>query len=137
MNSSLLRYYEDIGLLPPASRTQAGYRLYGDDTLERLAFIARAKQLGCSLDEIAALTVAWNGGECGPVQDHLRALVVDKLADTRRHIADLELLAADLQEAADSLGRHRPAGPCDDQCGCVTDAGAPTMVRLGRFGGGR
>jgi DNA-binding transcriptional MerR regulator len=53
-----LRYYEEIGLLPESARTRAGYRLYDDHTLNRLAFIARAKQLGCSLDEIADLTTA-------------------------------------------------------------------------------
>ena len=56
-----LRYYEDIGFLAPASRTDAGYRLYDETSLERLRFIARAKQLGCSLDEIAELTTAWDG----------------------------------------------------------------------------
>jgi MerR family copper efflux transcriptional regulator len=53
-----LRYYEDIGLLPATSRTRGGYRAYDERTLERLAFIARAKQLGCSLEEIADLTMA-------------------------------------------------------------------------------
>ena len=48
-----LRYYEDLGLLPAPSRTDAGYRLYDDKALDRLAFIARAKQLGCSLEETA------------------------------------------------------------------------------------
>ena len=38
----------------PAGRTDAGYRLYDDGALERLAFVARAKQLGCSLEEITA-----------------------------------------------------------------------------------
>ena len=51
--AATLRYYEEIGLLPEASRTPAGYRLYDDGTLDRLAFIARAKQLGCTLEEIA------------------------------------------------------------------------------------
>ena len=60
-----LRYYEDIGLLRPAGRTDAGYRLYDETSLERLRFIARAKQLGCSLDEIADLASAWDGGRCG------------------------------------------------------------------------
>jgi DNA-binding transcriptional MerR regulator len=36
-----LRYYEDIGLMAPAGRTEAGYRLYDDASLERLWFIAR------------------------------------------------------------------------------------------------
>ena len=43
-----IRYYEQIGLLPEAARTAAGYRLYDQRTLDRLAFIARAKQLSCS-----------------------------------------------------------------------------------------
>lgn len=64
-----LRYYEEIGLLPPPTRTDAGYRIYDERSVERLAFIARAKQLGCTLGEIADLTIAWDGGECGPVQD--------------------------------------------------------------------
>ena len=56
--AATLRYYERIGLLPEASRTPAGYRTYDQRTVERLAFIARAKQLGCTLEEIAGLTPA-------------------------------------------------------------------------------
>ena len=44
--AATLRYYEEIGLLPEPTRTPAGYRLYDDHTLDRLAFITRAKQLG-------------------------------------------------------------------------------------------
>ena len=119
--SATLRYYEEIGLLPEARRTPAGYRLYDDHTLDRLAFISRAKQLGCSLDEIADLTVAWDGGRCGPVQDRLRAVVADKLATARQQIIELTTLTSDLQRAAATLETHRPEGPCDDTCGCVTD----------------
>ena len=61
-NPPTIRYYEQIGLLPEPSRTPAGYRLYDERTLGRLAFIARAKQLGCTLEEIAGLTAAWDGG---------------------------------------------------------------------------
>lgn len=45
----------------------AGHRLYHDHTLDRLALINRAKQLGRNLVEIGDLTVAWDGGQCGPV----------------------------------------------------------------------
>ena len=76
--AATLRYYEQIGLLPAASRTPAGYRMYDQRTLDRLAFIARAKQLGCSLDEITGLTAAWDGGQCGPIQDQLRQLVAGR-----------------------------------------------------------
>jgi MerR family copper efflux transcriptional regulator len=120
-SASTLRFYEEIGLLPESVRTQAGYRLYDDHTLDRLAFIARAKQLGCSLEEIAVLTTAWEGGRCGPVQDQLRNLVADKLASAQLQIVELMTLTAELQRVATALERHRPQGACDDSCGCVSD----------------
>lgn len=88
----------------------------------RLAFISRAKQLGCRLDEIADLTVAWDGGRCGPVQNRLRALVADKLTGAQQQIVELMTLTSDLQRAAATLETHRPEGPCDDDCGCITDS---------------
>jgi DNA-binding transcriptional MerR regulator len=114
-----LRYYEQIGLLPGAARTPAGYRTYDQRTLDRLAFIARAKQLGCSLGEITDLTTAWDGGQCGPIQDKLRQLVASKIAAAQSQIAELATFAAELQGAAAALERHRPDGACDDTCGCI------------------
>jgi DNA-binding transcriptional MerR regulator len=119
--AATLRYYEQIGLLPETSRSQAGYRMYDERTLDRLAFIARAKQLGCSLDEITGLTTAWDGGQCGPIQDQLRRLVAGKIAAAQNQIAELVTFAAELQQAATALERHRPDGACDSECGCVSD----------------
>jgi DNA-binding transcriptional MerR regulator len=119
-----LRYYEEIGLLPAAARTSSGYRAYDDTTLARLAFIARAKQLGCTLDEIHDLTTAWEGGRCGPIQDRLRVLVSEKSAAARDQVVTLMTLSADLQRAAAALELHRPEGGCDDLCGCISDVGS-------------
>jgi MerR family copper efflux transcriptional regulator len=127
-----LRYYEEIGLLPAPTRTPSGYRTYDEGTLERLAFIARAKQLGCTLEEIAGLATAWDGGRCGPVQDRLRGLVADKLAAAHEHIVELSTLLGELRRAAEALERHRPDGPCDDECGCVTDTDAPPALAVDR-----
>lgn len=132
--SSTLRYYDEIGLVPAAERTSAGYRRYDDRSLERLAFIDRAKRLGCSLDEISGLVEAWDGGTCGPLQERLRTLVDGKIGEARRQVADLVRLTTDLQRAASALGSYRPDGPCDDACGCASDppidAEAPTPVLL-------
>ena len=119
--AATLRYYEQIGLLPEALRTPAGYRMYDQRTLDRLAFIARAKQLGCSLDEITGLTTAWDGGQCGPIQDQLRQLVAGKIAAAQNQITELVTFSAELQQAASALERHRPNGACDTNCGCVSD----------------
>lgn len=116
-----LRYYEDIGLVRPAGRTDAGYRLYDDDSLQRLRFIARAKQLGCSLDEIAELSTAWDGGRCAHVQERLRATVESKVTESQRRIAGLTLLTADLQRAAAGLRADPVNGACNDTCGCLSE----------------
>ncbi|WP_051063069.1 MerR family transcriptional regulator [Ilumatobacter nonamiensis] len=120
ISTATVRYYETIGVLPEPERAGNGYRVYDQRTVEQLEFIARAKQLGCSLDEIGDLVTAWNGGECGPVQDRLRTLVADKLTAARGEIVELEILTQELQRAATTLEQHRPVGPCDDTCGCVT-----------------
>ncbi|CCW14878.1 MerR-family transcriptional regulator [Rhodococcus aetherivorans] len=52
--ATTLRFYEDAGLLH-AERTPAGYRLYDQEAVDRLAFIATAKHLGLTLEEIAEL----------------------------------------------------------------------------------
>lgn len=117
--ASALRYYEGIGLVEPATRTAAGYRLYDDDTLARLAFIDRAKQLGCSLEEIVDLVGIWDGERCGPVQRHFHDLVTTKLADTQRQIDELTALADQLRHAAAQLAGPAVDGPCSEGCACL------------------
>jgi DNA-binding transcriptional MerR regulator len=116
-----LRYYEQVDLLPDPPRTAAGYRSYDESVLDRLAFIARAKALGCSLEEIARLMPDWDGGRCPPVQDRLRDLVTGKLGEARRRAVELSAFTADLERMLAGLGDHTPDGPCDTACGCVTD----------------
>ncbi len=108
-SAATLRYYEEICLLPEASRTPAGYRLYDEHTLDRLAFIARAKQLGCSLDKIAELTAAWEGGQCGPVQDRLRSLVADKLTAAQVQIVELTTFRQHRRLTRERLTDPRPS----------------------------
>lgn len=83
-----VRYYERIGLLSPALRTAAGYRLFGDVEAERLGFIKRAQRLGLQLQEIRELLAVRDAGLCpcghaqrllaaklGALDEQVRALV--------------------------------------------------------------
>lgn len=128
--ATTLRYYEAIGLVVPAGRTAAGYRLYDETTLERLAFIARAKRLDCSLEEIADLVAAWVGGRCAPVQNRLRTLVESKIDDAQSKTAELLALTSQLRAARHGLDAATPDGPCDDTCGCTTEAPITVPVTL-------
>jgi MerR family copper efflux transcriptional regulator len=122
-----LRYYEELQLLPAPARTPAGYRAYDESVLDRLAFISRAKRLGCTLEEVAELMPKWDGGRCAPVQARLRELAATKLDETRARAAELAAFGADLQRILAGLGTHTPDGPCDPQCGC---AGEPLVCTL-------
>ena len=120
--AATLRYYEQVDLLPAPQRTAGGYRAYDESVLTRLAFIARAKTLGCTLDEIADLMPRWDGGRCAPVQDRLRELAATKVTDAQARTAELAAFTADLRRILATLGSHTPDGPCDAGCGCVGGA---------------
>lgn len=55
-----IRHYEGRGLLPDPGRTGGGQRRYGDSELDRLSFIAHARQLRFDLDAIAELIALQN-----------------------------------------------------------------------------
>jgi len=135
-SASSLRYYEGIGLVEPTSRTASGYRLYNDSSLDRLAFIARGKQLGCTLDEVTDLVEIWDGQRCGPVQRRFHDLVSGKIRGARAQIAELTEFATQLQAAAKQLSAEPVDGPCDADCACLSTSStkpAPTSaVALGR-----
>jgi DNA-binding transcriptional MerR regulator len=69
-----LRFYEKSGLLERPVRTYSGYRMYGEEVLERIAFIKRAQVLGFTLDEIGRLIAHKQKGEspCEEVREIVR-----------------------------------------------------------------
>jgi DNA-binding transcriptional MerR regulator len=128
-SASTLRFYEDAGLIAPASRSSNGYRVYDDRDLDRLRFIARSKRLGLTLDEITALVELFDLDECAPVQQRLRELLVAKRRDLAEQIAELETLSGELAHVANRLDVPASPGACDDACACLAD-GDSSLVNL-------
>ncbi|MGH8986167.1 MAG: MerR family transcriptional regulator [Acidimicrobiia bacterium] len=120
-SQSALRYYDKLGLVRPPNRSEAGYRLYNERSVERLGFVARAKRLGLQLEDITDLLDLWDDEECGPVQSRLAELVGAKLAETRESITELAAFADELTALSARLDRAPHAGPCNDRCACLTD----------------
>jgi MerR family transcriptional regulator, redox-sensitive transcriptional activator SoxR len=94
---SSIRYYEQIGLLPPARRV-SGRRVYGQDTVRTLAVIETGQRAGLSLAEIGSLLAAAPGGE--DATGRLRDLAARKLPEVNALIARTEIVRGWLEAAA-------------------------------------
>ena len=119
-SASTLRFYDDTGLVSPG-RTASGYRAYSGRAVESLRFIARAKRLGLSLEEITDLVSLFDADRCAPMQDRLRGLVDRKVIGAQEQIEELSAFVDELRRVRTGLDLHTPEGACDDECGCITD----------------
>ena len=90
VNIETIRYYEKIGLLPPASRAANGRRVYRAVEHRILAFVRRSRELGFSLNDIRALLRL--GGPDKASCRQVREIAAHHLADIRAKIGDLRKL---------------------------------------------
>ena len=113
-----LRHYEELGLVEPAARTDAGYRLYDSEALRRIELVNRAKVLGLRLSEAKEfLHVA--EGCCGDHHPELAELVERKLAETEQRIAELQSLRGTLTSVLDRLASNEGLHRCEEAlCTC-------------------
>jgi MerR family transcriptional regulator, redox-sensitive transcriptional activator SoxR len=91
---SLIRYYEEIGLLPEPARL-SGQRRYDETVLRRLAVIDVAQRAGLTLDEIRELVEHGND----PMNERLRQLAARRLPEIDALIDRAERVRAWLQTA--------------------------------------
>ena len=79
LNPRTIRYYEAIGILPKPIRSESGYRVYSEETVERLEFILRAKTLDLKLDEIKEIIQLHEKGEvpCECTKEFIRNKITE------------------------------------------------------------
>jgi len=135
VSAKMIRYYEQIGLVRPADRTDSNYRSFDAKNVNELRFIKRARSLGFSVEEIANLLSLWQD-RGRPSRD------VKAIADA--HVTDLEARIAEMQAMADTLRHlsHCCAGDDRPDCPILADLAGEGAARdpvapkrpAGRFG---
>jgi MerR family transcriptional regulator, copper efflux regulator len=105
-----VRFYEREGLIAPPPRSSSGYRDYPDDTVARIRFIQRAKQLGFSLAEIQGLLAF--STQAATQCDHVREVAQAKIADIDGRIRDLLAVREALSRLASDCAPDLPLGAC-------------------------
>ena len=130
VSTKMIRYYDEIGLVRPVSRTDSNYREYEDRELNELRFIKRARGLGFSMAEITVLRSLWRDRQ-RPSRE------VKAIAD--RHLADLDARIREMQAMADTLRHLSHCCAGDDRPDCpiladLTQGAEPTAPAQGRKG---
>lgn len=108
VSRSLLRYYEEQGLLKPAGRTAAGYRLYAPSAAQTLLFIQRAQRLGFSLADIQVLLERL--GRDGGLDETLVQLAERRYLAIERQLTDLLVLRHEMGTFLSDLNARIEAG---------------------------
>ena len=110
VNAKLIRHYESIGIIPKATRSSAGYRVYSDSDVHILSFVKSARGLGFSMKEIKKLVGLWRNKSRASLE--VKKLALTHVEEMERKIADLTEMTATLKHLAKNChGDGRPECP--------------------------
>ena len=110
ISERMIRHYEKIGLMPQAARRDSGYRDYDERDVRTLQFIARARDLGFSIEEIGKLLELWQ--DRSRASAHVKALALARASELRRKEEALHDMRRSLEHlAASCQGDDRPDCP--------------------------
>jgi DNA-binding transcriptional MerR regulator len=123
---STIRYYEEVGLLPAAPRTEGNQRHYDAAAIRRLAFIRRCRDFAFSIEQVRELV----GLADQPKRDcvELRDIAQARLQEVRRKLAELQALETSLAAFVGSCNSACAGGPVVD-CTILEDLGLPATAQ--------
>jgi len=111
-NTPTIRYYEEIGLLPRASRRDGGQRSYGDEDVRRLTFIRRCRDFGFSIDQVRSLVALVQDRERSCME--ARDLAQTHLEVVRTKLSELKALERTIASFVESCDASCAGGPGPD-----------------------
>lgn len=127
----MIRYYEAIGLITSPLRTGSGYRVYSDNDIHTLRFIARARDLGFSVEQMDSLLALWR--DRSRASAHVKVIAIEQIAVLEEKARALQAMSDTLRHLAEHChGDDRPDCPIID--GFAGLAPTPAPKRPSRFG---
>jgi Cu(I)-responsive transcriptional regulator len=113
VSAKMIRYYEQIGLIPPAARKNAGYRDYDDKDVHRLRFIRHARDLGFTVEQMGGLLALWSDLDRSSAD--VKSLALEHITHLKEKQAEIERMIRTLETLAQSChGDDRPECPIID-----------------------
>lgn len=110
VSAKMIRYYEAIGLIPAAHRSDNGYRFYTDEDVHVLRFIRRARDLGFTVEDITELLALWH--DQARASADVKRIAMEHVDTLKRKIAELQGMVTTLQSLAQHChGDDRPDCP--------------------------
>jgi MerR family copper efflux transcriptional regulator len=122
VSAKTIRYYESIGLIPEASRTDSGYRTYSDKDVETLRFIHHSRNLGFSVKDVSMLLDLWR--DRNRASADVKALALSHVSEVDRKIEELQSIRDTLLHLTQRChGDDRPDCPIlEELAGETVDA---------------
>jgi Cu(I)-responsive transcriptional regulator len=131
----MIRHYEAIGLLPAATRTESGYRIYRPEDVHALRFIRNARDLGFPLVEIEELLGLWR--DRARASAEVKRLALAHVAAIEKKVRSLQAVGETLRHLAETChGDGRPECPILEGLSEREPPAAPSAARAERRGEG-
>ena len=137
VSAKMIRHYEQVGLLPAAARTEAGYRQYDGSDVHTLRFIRQSRDLGFSIPEIGELVGLWQNRRRPSRQ--VKALAEAHIKELEQKAQELLAMKATLQHLVEFChGDDRPECPILETLAgegvAAADASPVAAARKGKLG---
>ncbi len=121
-NAPTIRYYEEIGLLPPADRRDGGQRCFDDEDVKRLTFIRRCRDFGLPIEQVRTLVSLMHdrSRSCNEARD----LAQVHLETVRAKLVELKALERSIAGFVQTCDVSCAGGPGPD-CTILEDLAEP------------
>lgn len=117
VNSKMIRRYEEMGIIPKAGRSLAGYRTYSEKDVHILKFVKRARELGFSMKDIKQLVGLWRNKSRPSSQ--VKSIATKHVNELEQKLSEIQSMLRTLKNLTDNChGDNRPDCPILDELGC-------------------